>query len=177
MEYVAFLRGINIGKIRRVKMAELKGYFEELGYTNVATYINTGNVIFSAESIISEADEERIIEKKLEDSLSFEIPVMVRSKDSLRKIFEGFPFLDMGNEKNYLIAFTKESLSASNIISKSGIDNGDRYLLNEGVVYLYCHNGYLNTKFGNNYFEKKHGLKSTMRSYKVVQTILSMMRQ
>ncbi len=177
MQYVAFLRGINIGKVRRVKMSDLKLYFEELGFTSVSTYINSGNVIFNSDDLVFDADIERLIEKKLKDTLDFDIPVMVRSKDSLRQILDGYPFLRMGSEKNYLIAFTKDSLNQSSMNSNSEIDNNDSYLLKDGVIYLYCHDSYLNTKYGNNFFEKKYDLKSTMRSYKVIQTVLTKMNQ
>ena len=48
MRYIAFLRGINVGKHRRITMAELKAAFEASGYRDVATYIASGNVIFDA---------------------------------------------------------------------------------------------------------------------------------
>lgn len=58
MKYVALLRGINVGGNNRVPMAELKEVFESLGFTNVSTYINSGNVIFEADK----TDTARLVE-------------------------------------------------------------------------------------------------------------------
>ena len=75
MTAVALLRGINLGKINKVDMKSLKLLFEELGFLNVRTYIQTGNVIFD-----SGGCEEEKLEEALRNAYRFEIPVVIRSK-------------------------------------------------------------------------------------------------
>ena len=88
--YVAFLRAINVGG-RRVKMDHLRKLFEALGTSNVETFIASGNVIFD-----SEADDPRVLERKIEDhlqeSLGYEVATFVRSTSELAGIARYRPF-------------------------------------------------------------------------------------
>jgi uncharacterized protein (DUF1697 family) len=89
MKYVALLRGINVGGNRKVAMKELKSIFESLGYTDVSTYINSGNVIFESE------DEPKTVLKKvysgLEKHFGFEIPTLVKTVKEMKKISDSIP--------------------------------------------------------------------------------------
>ena len=64
MKYVVLLRGINVGKGARVPMKSLKELLEELGLSNVVTYLNSGNVVF--DSVVSASELTRLIEVELE---------------------------------------------------------------------------------------------------------------
>lgn len=76
-KYVAFLRGINISGKNKIRMSDLKAQFEALGFTEVSTYLNSGNIVFS-----SETDKARpVIEKRIADKLGLEIPVYVIGMD------------------------------------------------------------------------------------------------
>jgi uncharacterized protein (DUF1697 family) len=94
MEFVALLRGINVGGNKRVEMNRLKELFETLGYANVTTYINSGNVIFE-----SDKEKESIyknVEKNLKKEFGFDIPVLIKTKQEMRKIAQAVP----GNWQN-----------------------------------------------------------------------------
>jgi uncharacterized protein (DUF1697 family) len=58
MQYVALLRGINVGKSVQVPMKDLKSLFEKLGFTEVSTYLNSGNVIFKSDKDIVDVSNE-----------------------------------------------------------------------------------------------------------------------
>lgn len=88
--YTALLRGINISGKNKVPMAELKQGFEKLNYTEVKTYLNSGNVIFSSD----EADTIKLtsqIEKMIKNQFSLDIPVFVISKEELEDILHHAP--------------------------------------------------------------------------------------
>lgn len=90
MRYVALLRGINVGGKNKVPMKELKAIFENLGFTEVITYINSGNVIFSSES----KDKEKLIEHiktEIKDTFQLDIPVYLTTIDELTLILENAP--------------------------------------------------------------------------------------
>ena len=87
-KYVAFLRAINVGG-HQVKMDHLRSLFEELGFTNVETFIASGNVIFDARSSKS---LETKIEKHLLKSLGYEVKTFVRSVPELAAIAKYQPF-------------------------------------------------------------------------------------
>ncbi|MDB5237772.1 MAG: hypothetical protein JWM46_42, partial [Candidatus Kaiserbacteria bacterium] len=98
MEYVAFLLGINVGK-RVVKMPELKALMEKEGYTEVRTYLASGNVKFAAGKTTPEA-----LTKKLEAAYAkkfgFTVGVIVRTVGELEKMLKATPFKKVKVTKN-----------------------------------------------------------------------------
>jgi uncharacterized protein (DUF1697 family) len=90
MVYVALLRGINVGGKARIEMSILKAVFEELGFTNVKTYINSGNVVFAT----SQRDTVKLcqqIESAIEQKFGFAVPTLVCSQTQLASILENIP--------------------------------------------------------------------------------------
>jgi uncharacterized protein (DUF1697 family) len=92
--YVAFLRGINLGK-RRPPMARLRSLFEELGFGAVETFIASGNVIFSARAADSNRLESRIA-AHLEESLGYGVDTFARTLDEIAAIAKGKVFPEDG---------------------------------------------------------------------------------
>lgn len=99
MKYIALLRGINVGGNKRIEMKKLKALFESLGYNNVSTYINSGNIIFESsdkkQSVISEN-----IKMCLKNEFGFDISTLVKSKLEMQKIAEAIP-PDWHNDLQY----------------------------------------------------------------------------
>jgi uncharacterized protein (DUF1697 family) len=89
--YIAFLRGINVGGHKLIKMEELNKIFVSLGFKNVKTFIQSGNVLFDASSKNPEAVE-RKIEDGLNKSLGYEVRTTIRTVDELHKLIELDPF-------------------------------------------------------------------------------------
>jgi uncharacterized protein (DUF1697 family) len=89
MRYVALLRGVNVGKERRVDMKKLKATFESLGYVNVSTYINSGNIIF--ESKDQQKDVLKKIKADFKKNFSFDVPFLVKTEKEIRKISNAIP--------------------------------------------------------------------------------------
>lgn len=88
--YIALLRGINISGKNKISMAELKNGFENLGFEEVKTYLNSGNVIFSCD----EDDIEKLtgqIETVIKDQFGLDIPVFVIAKEKLEDILHNAP--------------------------------------------------------------------------------------
>jgi len=94
--YVALLRGINVGGHRKISMQELRTLLSKSGLENVQTYIQSGNIIFEA----LEKDK-RILENKIQNLIlthfGFEIPVLVLLRSELEIIFNNCPFSDDKN--------------------------------------------------------------------------------
>ena len=87
--HIALLRGINVGKNRRIEMKRLKALLESLGYTQVSTYINSGNVIFNSDK--KPASIHKDIETYLEKEFGFEIPTLIKTKREIKKIADAIP--------------------------------------------------------------------------------------
>jgi uncharacterized protein (DUF1697 family) len=108
--YVAFLRGMNLGK-RRIKNEELRAEFEQLGFAGVATFRASGNVIFESDEK-SEAALTETIEAGLADSLGYDVPVFLRSGAEVAAIAAQEPF---GADQ---VAASKGKLQVSLLLSK-----------------------------------------------------------
>jgi len=106
--YVAFLRGINVGGHRLIKMTELARIFSEMGLAGVRTVIASGNVLFTS----NETHEGRLatkIERDLNIALGYEVDVMLRSIERLRELVELRPFPEKDAETHHYVTLLKEA--------------------------------------------------------------------
>ena len=89
MDYIALLRGINVGNSVKINMKELKILFEQCGFSNVSTYINSGNVLFKSNDKKNSITEN--IEKALHITTGNEVKVLVKTKIEMVKIASSIP--------------------------------------------------------------------------------------
>jgi uncharacterized protein (DUF1697 family) len=137
-QYVALLRGINVGGKNLIKMADLKACFEALGFESVRTYIQSGNVLFST----PETDQSLLtgmIEAALSATFSYTSKVVVRSEAEMKAIVAGAP-KDFGSapaEYRYDVIFLKEPLTPAeamqSVTTKEGVDQA---FSGQGVLYF-----------------------------------------
>ena len=95
--YIALLRGVNVGGKNKISMAELKQGFEALGFSEVRTHLNSGNVVFSGE----EAEAARI-QAMIRERFDLDVPVLVVSRDWLEDVLRQAPdWWDSGDKDIY----------------------------------------------------------------------------
>lgn len=164
MSSVVLLRGINLGAKNKVDMKSLKSLFEEMGYKNVQTYIQTGNVLVEQSSIDAPA-----IEAALRESYGFEIPVAVRSKEELEEISQHSIF---SKEHVYVMFLAQEISKEQQEMLTSLIDDEFVVWKKQNVIISLSKN-YHQTKFTNAFFERKLGIPSTARNKNTVNKILA----
>ena len=136
-QYVALLRGINVGGNNLVKMSALKACFEEHGFGNVATYIASGNVLF--ESKESRAKLVKQIEAMLTATFGYPASVVVRSHRELKQIVERAPdgFGKHPGTYRYDALFLKDPLRATAAIKRIHTREGvDQVSAGSGVLYF-----------------------------------------
>jgi uncharacterized protein (DUF1697 family) len=107
MQYVAFLRGINVGG-RTIRMTDLKASFEGLGLEDVTTILQSGNVIFTSKESV--ATLKRVIETGLTSKFDYPAHVQVMTIDSLKSILASYPFTDDDTEYHNYVVFFEDSL-------------------------------------------------------------------
>jgi uncharacterized protein (DUF1697 family) len=177
MKYVALLRGINVGGNNKVEMPKLKKIFEDLGYLNVSTYINTGNVIFETQK-----DEELVrkeIEKSLKDNFKFEIRVVLRDEKNIEKVCEKIPSDwqnndDMKTDVLFLWEEFDHKKSIDLINKKEGIDN--LIYVNGAIIWNIDKKNY--TKSGMNKFIGSVLYKNmTARNVNTVRKLKELMKK
>ncbi|MBI5045336.1 MAG: DUF1697 domain-containing protein [Candidatus Levybacteria bacterium] len=113
MRYVALLRGINVGGKSKVSMEDLKKIFLSLGFSEIKTLLNSGNVIFSSDK--NEIESKDIIEKALSDHYLKVIPVLVRSIDAIHAFVKKDPFkgIEVTKDTRLYITFLSEPKKSS----------------------------------------------------------------
>ena len=137
VRYVAFLRGINLGK-RRVQMSRLRSLLEELGVSDVATFIASGNVIFSAiETSIPRL--EAAIAEHLEQALGYEVDTFVRTLARVVAIAESTPFATPRDGESTYVTFLHNALHARTASALAGIrSEHDRFAVEKLEYFWAC---------------------------------------
>lgn len=127
MKYIALLRGINVGGNNKVEMSKLKKVFEELGFTNIITYINSGNVIFeSAQKQPKNLAKQ--IEQAIHKQFGFTVRTLVKTHRDIQKLCEALPAEwknDVDQKTDILFLWDKfdNKRSVDLLSAKPGIDN------------------------------------------------------
>lgn len=136
-QYVALLRGINVGGKNLIRMAALKACFEDLGFEQVRTYIQSGNVLFRTTG--STATLTKQIETALSETFDYESRVVVRSRRQMKDIVTNAP-QGFGSDPatyRYNVIFLKEPLTAAgamkSVTTKVGVDQA---FAGKGVLYF-----------------------------------------
>ena len=135
--YVALLRGINVGGKNLIRMPALKECFEAGGFEDVATYIQSGNVLFRATGAAA-ALEDRI-ETMLGKTFPYEATVMVRSRTQMRSVVDNAPKSIGADTKTHMydVIFLKKPLTPSAVLKQVPVrEDVDEIYKGSGVVYF-----------------------------------------
>ncbi len=170
------LRSINVGGRNRVAMAELRGLVSSLGFTDVATYVQSGNVVFSGAG--TPAATARAIEGRIVSELGLTVPVVVRSKPQWRRALDDNPFSDLDvDAKTIHITFLADRPRAggvSELAEMSGSFGADRFEVIGQQVHLHCPGGYGETKLNNSFLERRLGVTATTRNWRTITALAEM---
>lgn len=172
-KYVAFLRGINVGGQKKIKMADLKTSLEKAGLKNVQTYIQSGNLIITSESTDLALLEKNIYNVILKD-FGFEVPILITTTRVLSEILVAIPFKEAEEKNLYftmLHEFPDEELARE--FNALDFQNEDFELIGK-CVYLNCKKGAGNAKLNNNLIERKLKVTATTRNLRTMQKMIEL---
>jgi len=178
--FISILRGINVSGQKKILMTELKALYESLKFSDVNTYIQSGNVSFKTKEKLSDIQIAVKIEKAIYKKYAFEVPVIIRNEDELKKIISSNPFLKgKGIDiKKLHVTFLSQIPGDAEIKNISEVDySPDRFAIHGKEIYLHIPESYGETKLSNNFFEKKLKVKATTRNWKTVNKLLEMVSQ
>ena len=172
--YISILRGINVGGNKKIKMDVLREMYTSLGYADVKTYIQSGNVIFRA----SETDV-TIIQKEIKSGIllafGFDIPVLILTVQDIRNALKNNPYIHDSSKDPAFIHLTFLSQDPEKFILENLSSNNyspDEFIYSGKTIYLYCPTGYGNTKLTNNFFESKLKVSATTRNLRTCNELL-----
>lgn len=145
--YVALLRGINVGRAKRIAMADLRVLFEGLGHTGVRTVLNSGNVVFRATTGTTAQQAAEAIEEALVLKLGVAARVFVLGREELGAIIAGNPLLGVATDHARLIVFLLGGpVQRDRLAALDGRDWGcEQLVLGERAAYVWCPEGMLDS--------------------------------
>jgi len=175
--FVSLLRGINVGGHKKIKMADLRAMYEGLGFSEVQSYIQSGNVVFEAPGGKVEALGDRI-EAAIQAEFGFEVPVMIRTAEELRGAVDRCPFVAIDVEQDgakVLVTFLSgEPAEAGVDWLQSMAVRPDRLVVVGREIYWHCPGGFGNSKLSMTALERKLGMSATGRNWKTVLRLVEM---
>lgn len=176
--YIAFLRGINISGKNKISMAELKKGFEELGFQEVKTYLNSGNVIFSSEkddtgSLINQ------IEAIIKNKFDLDIPVFALSQEELADILHHAPDWWGGENKEIYdnLIFIIPPATSAEVFSEIGEPKAELEQVKgykEVIFWSFSRKDYQKTNWWSKTASTNISSKLTIRTANTVRKIVNM---
>lgn len=173
--HLALLRGINVSGHNMMKMEALKTMLENIGFQNVRTYLQSGNVF-----VDSEEDAAKVgfmIKQEIFKVFGHEVPTIVITKEDLELCFKNSPFLkekDVDTKKLY-VAFVSVALKSENINDlKISQFKPDEASIDGNRIFIKYAVGAGKTRFDQKYIEKKLNVAATIRNWNTVTNLLEL---
>ncbi len=180
--YLALLRGINVSGKKIIKMEELRNLMESVGYTNVKTYIQSGNVIFGS-TTRSKEKVAASVEALIEGHYGFDVTVFILDAKDVEKAVDNNPFVSQrepegaGSKKLY-VTFLSEAPSPENMqrLREAPIGH-DLIEVVDDVLYFKLQTKASESKLSNNLIESKLKVRATTRNWNVTLKLLELLQK
>jgi uncharacterized protein (DUF1697 family) len=174
--HLALLRGINVSGHNMMKMEALKTMLENMGFQNVVTYVQSGNVFVDTEEE-SASKVSFMIKQEIFKVFGHDVPAVVIAKEDLEACFKNSPFLkekEVDTKKLY-VAFVSVALKSENINDlKISQFKPDEASLDGNRIFIKYAVGAGKTRFDQKYIEKKLNVTATIRNWNTVTNLLQM---
>ena len=178
-KYVAFLRGINVSGHHKVPMVELKQQLEKLQFENVATILNSGNILFDSSTNDPDKLESNIAEN-LKSVFGFPIPTIVRGSSSILKMYTSDPFkeVDINKEIRLYVSFLKHDVANNLSVPWISEDGSYRILsvTNKSILSV-LDLSISNTPKAMEILEKNFGNDITTRNWNTIERIVKKLQE
>ena len=157
-------------------MPELRALFAAIGSEDVATYVQSGNVVFKSSAAPGELAE--AIEERIRADLGLNVTVLLRTPAQLAKILSGNPFAGARRDKTKLhVTFLARKPAPTRVRKLDPArTEPDEFRVVGQEVYLHCPNGYGRSKLSNSFFEKELGVAATTRNWRTVTNLAALTR-
>ena len=167
--FAALLRGINLGGTNKLPMRDLEGLFGSLGHEQVATYIQSGNVVFRSAG----SDAKRVaaaIESAVAEQFGLDVRVFLRTHAELEAVRSGCPYDDAVH-----VVFLDRAPSSADVKALDpNRSPGDSFDVVGPEIYLNLPTGAGRTKLTLNWFERRLGIAGTQRNWNTLLKLIAM---
>ncbi len=170
--YISLLRGINVSGQKKILMANLRALYETLGFANVQTYVQSGNVIFTSEAADQPGELAMRIQSGINARYGFEVPVFIYTPADFARILAANPF-PQADRARLMVTFLAGPLPLPETLSIPA-SGRDEYVFGEQEIYIHCPDGFGNSKLSNNLWEQKLKRTATTRNWNTVSALYRM---
>ncbi len=167
--YIGLLRGVNVGGKNKISMSELRGLFQELGHSEVTTFIQSGNVIFAAES----PPEARELEEAISVRFSMAVPVVLRSLADLRQVVGANPFEGMEPDRVHVGFIAAKPPGNALLDLDADLYLPERFELVGTELYLYLPDGMGRAKLPQ-LLDRRLKTPTTYRNWRTVTQLVEL---
>lgn len=172
---VALLRGINVGRAKRVSMAELRTLLADLGYTNISTYLQSGNAVLACSPAAARTAASDI-EEGVSRELGVSAKVVIRTAGEFAAAVARAPLLDlMSDPARYLVGFLDGDPDPEGVRTLTASDVApDQIRVIGRDIYLWCPDGVLASPFSKTPWDRVLGVSVTMRNWNTVTRLVDL---
>lgn len=169
--YIVFLRGINVGGQKKIRMADLRACLLKAGFRSVRTYIQSGNIIVKSPESRQVITHQ--IQQLIHDNFGFDVPVLSLRFEKLREIINAnpYPATEEDNKGIYFVLLFEEPDSTLMDNLQAEKYEKEEFSVTPSCIYLNCRQGYGKTKFNNNFFERQLKICATARNWRTMKML------
>ena len=168
--HIALLRGINVGGHKKVAMSDLRRFLEELGFADVRSLLQTGNLVFRGD-VRTGASLERLLELQAEKRLDLRTTFLVRTAKEWRKVIDHNPFRDAAESDpgHLVVMFLKDAPHVTAVKALQRAIEGPEIIRAEGrQLYIVYPAGIARSRLNNKLIEDKLRTRGTGRNWNTV---------
>ena len=171
---IVLLRGINLGSTNRVAMPNLRSALEDAGFEDVATYVQSGNVVLSSSDSVAKVG--RAVERLIEKEFGLEIPVVVRTRAQVAAVVKRNPLGKVAkNPKRYQVSFLEKKPTAALMRKLEAVAAPTERVVSAGrEIYAWHPEGVARSKLWAALAGKDLGVTATARNWTTVTTLLEL---
>jgi uncharacterized protein (DUF1697 family) len=172
--HIALIRGVNVGN-NVLRMQRLRELLAGLGFADVRTHLQSGNVLFRAKG--PSAKLAATIESALGEATRLPVSVILRTPEQLQRVIAANPFAKEASAapRTVHVTFLAGAASKSGIAALGRIEAGaDRWRAKGAEIYLHCPNGYGRSRLNNTALERALGVRATTRNWNTVVALCTM---
>lgn len=172
--YIALLRGINVGRNKRISMARLRDLLTDLGYDDVRTLLQSGNAVFTStrRSAAAVAAE---IEAAITSELGMDVAVLVRTAVQLREAIRANPLAADGRDPSRLLVLFLSGVPRKSAIPSPGDAAAEEWHVGNREIYLWCPDGILQSVLVPMFNDRQLGVLVTARNWRTVRKLADML--
>jgi uncharacterized protein (DUF1697 family) len=175
--YVALLRGVNVGGKNKIAMKSLAALFSDAKCRHVETYIQSGNVVFSADAATARKANAAIC-SAIQQQFGFQTHIILRNQHEIERIESANPYCnkELPPEKLHVVFLADTPTAEKVALLDPNRSLPDEFTVSGSEIFLYMPNGMGKTKLTNAYFDSKLKTVSTARNWRTLQKLLELMR-